>query len=1322
MSDLQLVSRGSALTLAVMCALSATADVSSGLVDGWCEKFYDGLEAQGEVRSNPSGYCGKEPALEFRHVSGAKIFGAEKRVETKLTGAVAWTVSAAVKGSGSAEAGMAMEFFDKNGRSLGIQQGAGVKVGGEWTPHVWTFRSSAAAKTAFLHVLSLDAGPVSFARIAVSSAPGKESDALPLAAIPLPFSWNKDWNGGKYLFTSFADAPQPMAFHFKGDRGKLKGPYIELDLPDDMEIRDAFTEHDEFWGPEKPVSETVHTRGGAPYRRLRYADVRVFKILNPAGYGWERKLTLVPAPKQKADWTDKTYRCYWRLGDETRTNTEAALDIRFVALPQGLRMPKSFEGLSWQSDDRLYSDDATFLAAAKAWEMSGMTSFVRRRTSFKRNVELIELLKARPVKWRFIFTFPDLWGTRFLAPSTPEYKALNAPLAVWTDGRESRKLCPDYFNNDPDFAAYFRDRIVHARLKGAAPEDGDLIGFDFEPWGSSQFCVCDRCRAAYAKHRGLVSVPTVEEATKDVYAWAEFRCDQTEASVAKICNAVREYNPKLLLADYDYIQFYGAKDEKVFYTGCAKNTRQDERWFDRHICSYYHMVDRKSFLAISNNTSVLKKPYLPLGAVGGYGGYLRAGEVRTPNQIRLLALAAAVHGCPGIGFYEGLHYDGEHLLALMKARDAIAAVEDLPWGRRPGTLNVVSANPELAVARCAADGREAVALFNYDPKSPAHVRISSATGLIAVATDPVARKDLSGRIDLKNGFDVSVPPEDVVLVVFALEPQVAVEWTAEGLLSRPEVVRRTEGRGPLSVTASFYDSTSTGFLGTSKGTLAADGRVAGRWPDAETNTTYRTFLTVADAKGTILYKTEESSFSTDADPELAIDYVTGRNFDAARAANARTVAEVQAIGETAELQRRIDEASARGGGVVTVGPGDHPITSIFLKDNVTLELARGARLYAATTNRDDYLDAVLKIPGDSRRRQWRDCCTALVCGNGVTNVALVGEGTLDGCCERLNDLTVSPGRYRNVVLYRCRGVRLENVTLKDAARWTCYFKECENVVARRVKIRSLKCWGNDGFDIESRHVLIEDCDIEADDDAICLKNFNPEAVVEDVEVRNCRIAANCDHIKIGTETFGGFRDIRIRDCELVKCSTNVIPQIKTRSGANAGIPGWDPNDICSRCGIALECVDGGFVENVRISGIRMDRSAQTPIFIRLGERRENAQGRTPYLRDVVIEDVTGAATSQIASSVTGVPGLRPSDITFRNVRLRLMGGATAEDARRPVPEAEKAYPENKMFDRHMLPAYGFYVRHADRVKFENVVLTADRPDVRPDIVLDDVGR
>jgi hypothetical protein len=53
-----------------------------------------------------------------------------------------------------------------------------------------------------------------------------------------------------------------------------------------------------------------------------------------------------------------------------------------------------------------------------------------------------------------------------------------------------------------------------------------------------------------------------------------------------------------------------------------------------------------------------------------------------------------------------------------------------------------------------------------------------------------------------------------------------------------------------------------------------------------------------------------------------------------------------------------------------------------------------------------------------------------------------------------------------------------------------------------------------------------------------------------------------------------------------------------------------------------------------------------------------------------------------------------------------------------VPEREAMYPEPSLFG--VLPAYGFYVRHAANVRFEGVEVGFMSPDTRPAFVLDDV--
>ena len=157
----------------------------------------------------------------------------------------------------------------------------------------------------------------------------------------------------------------------------------------------------------------------------------------------------------------------------------------------------------------------------------------------------------------------------------------------------------------------------------------------------------------------------------------------------------------------------------------GKDTLANEQWLDGHLCSYYHKIDKDAFDAIRNDTRHLKKLYVPMGANDGAGGYLQPHEVLSPKQVRQFALAAFVHGCPGIGFYSGNAYEGEWLLALMEAQDEIVKWEGLSWGKVDGKVVPTCANELFAYASTVRpDGTEVVALFNYDPKDAIRVTVA----------------------------------------------------------------------------------------------------------------------------------------------------------------------------------------------------------------------------------------------------------------------------------------------------------------------------------------------------------------------------------------------------------------------------------------------------------------------------------------------------------------------------------------------------------------------------------------------------------------------
>lgn len=163
------------------------------------------------------------------------------------------------------------------------------------------------------------------------------------------------------------------------------------------------------------------------------------------------------------------------------------------------------------------------------------------------------------------------------------------------------------------------------------------------------------------------------------------------------------------------------------------------------------------------------------------------------------------------------------------------------------------------------------------------------------------------------------------------------------------------------------------------------------------------------------------------------------------------------------------------------------------------------------------------------------------------------------------------------------------------------------------------------------------------------------------------------------------------------------------------------NCIFERCrGLALETVDGGFLEDIVISNITMRDIVNTPIFLRLGARLRSPEG-TPVgaMRRIRISDINVYnACSEYASIISGIPGHRIEDITFSNINIYYQGGYSEEDGKIIPPENEKVYPEPWMFGR--IPASGFYIRHAKDVHFNNVRFHFEQADGRPLFVFDDV--
>lgn len=413
------------------------------------------------------------------------------------------------------------------------------------------------------------------------------------------------------------------------------------------------------------------------------------------------------------------------------------------------------------------------------------------------------------------------------------------------------------------------------------------------------------------------------------------------------------------------------------------------------------------------------------------------------------------------------------------------------------------------------------------------------------------------------------------------------------------------------------------------------------------------------------------------------------------------VTKFRAVGDgltlnTSFIQRAIDECSHSGGGEVVFPAGTYLTGTLYMRDNVTLNLSKNAVLLGSP-NIKDYPEP--------------DRVKAVIYAKSVNNISIKGEGEINGNGHAFYNGDNAPNRPTLLLLDKCKKVRVEDIQLGNSAFWTFRFVHCDGVFISKVNIYGHCNWNNDGFDIESRNVTIADCIVNTDDDALCFKSEDPDFTVENITVTNCIFSSNCNFIKFGTASAGGFRNIAISNCVLYKAAESNI-----RSWARM-VPGVT-QPITGIAGVALEVVDGGFMEQISISNLVMN-DVQTPVFIRLGAR--NTGLNTSYLRNIQINQITATGQSYIACSITGVPGLRVENVVLSNLLFTLKGGGKVADALKPVPEMEKAYPENRMFNT-MLPAYGLYIRHADNITLDNVQLrTHTGKEERPAIVADDVN-
>jgi len=418
---------------------------------------------------------------------------------------------------------------------------------------------------------------------------------------------------------------------------------------------------------------------------------------------------------------------------------------------------------------------------------------------------------------------------------------------------------------------------------------------------------------------------------------------------------------------------------------------------------------------------------------------------------------------------------------------------------------------------------------------------------------------------------------------------------------------------------------------------------------------------------------------------------------------------------TTSIQKAIDFISEEGGGTLRFKVGRYLTGTIHLKSNVTLDLGEGAIL-VGSPNPYDY--------------DWVDWAYGFVTAENAENIAITGLGVIDGQGREvannflgqvangfLNDplkLGRPANRPHGILFVNCRNVTVKGINVRNAACWTFTCDRCTGLNIDRVTVDSRAFWNNDGIDIvDCKDAVIENCFVNASDDGICLKSHKADHCNDGIIVRNNVITSSASGIKFGTFGVGGFKN--------VQCLNNTV---------------YDT----FRSAIAIESVDGGVTENVTVDGLRSLNTANV-IFLTVGQRRgankstmenvvirnvyaEVPEGKPDYGYDYEGPTLEDMPRNVCPCAIVGLEGQNVKNVLIENVEIKFPGGGDPSFAKvgtnelDKVPELPTAYPEFSVWKE--LPAWGFYIRHAEAVTFRNVNLRAAARDYRPAVVLDDV--
>jgi polygalacturonase len=349
--------------------------------------------------------------------------------------------------------------------------------------------------------------------------------------------------------------------------------------------------------------------------------------------------------------------------------------------------------------------------------------------------------------------------------------------------------------------------------------------------------------------------------------------------------------------------------------------------------------------------------------------------------------------------------------------------------------------------------------------------------------------------------------------------------------------------------------------------------------------------------------------------------------------------------DTAAIQKAIDTCAAKGGGTVTLTAGTYLSAPIVLKSNVTLQLDKGATLFGSPDHADYPPITMFHLPD----------LQPLVSATNASNVAITGEGTIDGNGETWwqmarsvrNAGVLGSGhpRPKLIIFDHCKKVRIEGVTVQNSPMWQIVPYYSDNVVIRNVRILAPQHSPNtDAIDpFSSSNMIIDHVYSDVGDDNVAIKSGpinspGPDDPSKNITITDCTFKHG-HGLSIGSELSGGAQNIRAERISFEGTDNGIRVKSNRDRGHNVG--------------------------NFVFRDITM-KDVKNPIIISeyypkvmppAGEAPQAVGRLTPHFHDIVIENVT-ATGGGVAAVIAGLPESPVKNVVLKNVKISAETGMT----------------------------------------------------------------